>query len=588
MARTHRRLRLAPLAPALAALAAASLLLWRLLPGLLEEGAARQLLETLDLLTPIVAARAADPPAALQAWVERTAGGSELRLTIVAADGRVIAESTRSFPTLGAMENHAGRPEVAAALARGRGWAVRRSATTGRPYVYAARTFTGAGERLLVLRLAQPLDELAALSGHLAAALGLAVAAALAALALVSWRNDRRLFQPLSALAAGAGQLASGRTDHRVQVPDDPELAGLAQALNRLGAAVESQLAAAQRERDHLRSILASMSEGVLVVGADRRALLANPAFERLFGLQGEVAGRPVLEIVRRPEVERLIERTLDRGSGDAIEIDWEGPDRRNIELRSDALFGPSPGAAQGAVLAARDTTAGNRLNEMRRDFVANVSHELKTPLSAIRGFAETLADGALEEPEVAARFTGRILDHCQRLEALLDDLLTLSRLESVAAPSEREPVDLGDLARRALEVLTPAAEERRVTLALEAREGVTVSGDADGLERMLVNVLANAVKYNRPGGSVRVRVAGGEGTARIEVEDTGIGIPQEALPRIFERFYRVDKGRSREEGGTGLGLAIVKHVAQAHGGQVEVASRLGQGSTFRILLPAA
>jgi two-component system phosphate regulon sensor histidine kinase PhoR len=604
--RRSRRLRLAPLAPAVAALAIAALLLWRLLPGLIQEASAHDLYESARLIAPQVAAAATGSPEALQTWVEQAAGRSSLRITVIAEDGRVIAESTRKLGQLATLANHADRPEVAAALARGEGWGERKSATTGEPYVYAARTLPGRDGRLIVLRLAQPLDALKALSGHLAAALALALAAALAVGIGLGWWNDRRLFRPLSALAAGAGELANGRYQHRVEIPDDDELSGLGLALNRLGAAIERQLAVIEQERDHLRAILASMSEGVLVVGADRRAQLSNPAFQRLFGLSGDVAGRAVLEVLRRPEVERLVEATLrsaDRGGGTGtgsrelgleIEIEGEGTDRRTIEVKSDVLFDEA--LLAGAVLVARDTTAVKRLDEMRRDFVANVSHELKTPLSAIRGFAETLRDGALAEPETAARFIGRILEHCRRLQALLDDLLTLGRLESVGERAGRAPVDLVATIRRAIEGVAPAAEERHVELTFEpppAEDGpLVITADADGLERMLLNLLANAIKYNRPDGAVRLRLrrqplpAGGGGYL-IEVEDTGIGIPAEALPRLFERFYRVDKGRSRDEGGTGLGLSIVKHVAQTHGGQVEVQSRVGQGSTFRVRLPA-
>jgi len=226
----------------------------------------------------------------------------------------------------------------------------------------------------------------------------------------------------------------------------------------------------------------------------------------------------------------------------------------------------------------------------VRRDFVANVSHELKTPLAAIRGMAETLRDGALGDTETAHRFVGRILEQCARLQALLEDLLTLSRLESPLGAKDPEPVDLGGLARLASEVIGPAAAERGVVLEVTTAraEETTIPGDADALERLLLNLLDNAVKYNRPGGTVWLDIRRDAEHAVVEVRDTGIGIPAEHRPRIFERFYRVDRARSREGGGTGLGLAIVKHVAQLHGGRVEVESEPGKGSTFRVLLPAA
>ncbi|HEX5757746.1 MAG TPA: ATP-binding protein, partial [Thermoanaerobaculia bacterium] len=279
----------------------------------------------------------------------------------------------------------------------------------------------------------------------------------------------------------------------------------------------------------------------------------------------------------------RLVAETLASGAPQAGELALRRPEQHTFALAGAPL---PPAAGGGAVVVARDTTAATRAAAMRRDFVANVSHELKTPLAAIRGYAETLRDGALEEPETARRFTGRILEQARRLEALLGDLLTLARLEGVEPAAEPEPVDLAALARGALELVARRAEERGVRLTLESAPLPPVPGEADALERLLCNLLDNAIKYNRPDGTVTLALARDGDRAVVEVRDTGIGIPPEALPRLFERFYRVDKGRAREEGGTGLGLAIVKHVAQSHGGTVAVESRPGQGSTFRVELP--
>jgi two-component system phosphate regulon sensor histidine kinase PhoR len=419
---------------------------------------------------------------------------------------------------------------------------------------------------------------LASPRSRLAVALPLAALAAGIAVLFTSLWLDRRLFKPLARLIAGAQGLAVGRAA-RVAVPEEDELAALAVALNRLAAAAEEQFQAVSKERDSLQEILAGMSEGVLVVGPDGRALMINPAFNRLFDLAGDFTGRPVLEIVRHPGLVRLVEDTLRLSAPQSAQIELTSPERRTLLLASAAL-------SRGAVVAARDTTELTRVADMRRDFVANVSHELKTPLAAIRGYAETLRDGALDEPATARRFTERILNQCQRLQALLDDLLTLSRLEGVASSLELEAVDLHALVRRAVELLTDAAREKGVQIEIAESPLPPLLGDAEGMERLVVNLLENAVKYNRPEGKVLLRLARSDGEAVLEVSDTGIGIPPESIPRIFERFYRVDKGRSREEGGTGLGLAIVKHVAQAHRGNVEVESRLGRGSTFRVRLP--
>ena len=577
------KLRLAPLWPALAAVLTATGLLWALLPSLLERTASVQLFDMLDLLAPIARERLADPRLDPEAWALQLGADSGIRVTLIRADGVVIADSSVEPERIGAMENHLRRPEVRSALARGRGMNVRKSATTGHTYVYVARTLSGPQGTPIVLRLAEPLEQLSALRGRLAASMILAALAAGVAILLTSLWLDRQLFEPLSRLIHGAQDLAIGRAN-RVEVPDEDELAALALALNRLAATAEEQFQAVSQERDHLREILASMSEGVLVVGPDGRALMLNPAFHRLFDLTGDFTGRPVLEIIRQPALARLVEDTLRLGEPQGTQIELTSPERRTLLLASAAL---SHGE-RGAVVAVRDTTDLTRVADMRRDFVANVSHELKTPLAAIRGYAETLRDGALDEPPTARRFTDRILSQCRRLEELLDDLLTLSRMEGVAPPLEREPVDLHAVIRHSVDLLAPVARDKQVAIRVEEEPVPPLFGDADGLERLLLNLLDNAIKYNRPEGEVTLRLSQQGNEAVLEVSDTGIGIPSESMPRIFERFYRVDKGRAREEGGTGLGLAIVKHVAQAHGGQVEVESRVGRGSTFTVRLPIA
>jgi two-component system phosphate regulon sensor histidine kinase PhoR len=597
------KLRLAPLWPALAALAVGGAFLWFFLPGLLERAASVQLFDTLRILTPIVERRVAGTPADitgiagaedLKVWVRKLAADSGLRVTVIRSDGVVIADSSVPLERVASMENHRHRPEVQEALARGSGMSVRTSATTGYTYVYAAQTLAGPRGEAYILRLAEPLEQLQALQGRLAASLALAALVAGLAILVTSLWLDRRLFQPLSRLIADARAIAAGRAS-RVQVPDEDELAALARALNRLAATAEEQFETVRKERDQLQQILASMSEGVLVVGPDGRALMINPAFYRLFDLAGDFAGRPVLEIIRHPGFARLIEATLRQGEPQSAQIELAAPERRTLLLASSPItLGTGGGGIsahgghQGAVVATRDTTDLTRVADMRKDFVANVSHELKTPLAAIRGFAETLRDGALEEPATARRFTERIVSQCRRLQELLDDLLTLSRLEGVAPALEREPVALGAVVHRAVELIAAVAREKRVEIVVETGDEPLppVLGDPDGLERLVLNLLDNAIKYNRPDGRVTLRLSRSDGEAVLEVTDTGIGIPPEAIPRLFERFYRVDKGRAREEGGTGLGLAIVKHVAQTHGGQVEVESRIGHGSTFRVKLP--
>ena len=596
------KLELSSLWPAVAAIALASLLLWTLVPRQVERSAAQQLGESLRLWTRVLAPWVHEPPAELQERITELGAGSSLRVTLVSGDGTVVADSERSPAQVAQMDNHARRPEVAGALATGGGWSVRRSDTTGVTYVYSARSFTGPDGRLYVLRLAQPLEELDLVRRRLAWTMALAAGAALVVAGLVFLWLSSRFFRPLTRLVEGAGALASGEYHHRLEPPEEPHLAALTGAFNRLAGRVEEQIARVRSERDHLEAIVRSMSDGVLVTDGEGRARLANPELRRLFDLSGEVAGRTPLELTRNTELAELVAATLAHGEERHAVVEVRAPGRRTVALASTPLAAADPsdgGEVLGVVVVARDTTQATRLDEMRRDFVANVSHELKTPLSAIRAYAETLRDGALDDRPAAERFVGRTIEQSRRLQALLDDLLTLSRLESLEERPRPEPVDLMPILRRAMEVVEAPARGKQVEVVLREPTAPPppVWGDRESLERLAINLLDNAVKYNRERGRVTIAVTlepergEGGGAPRelvLEVADTGLGIPEESVPRIFERFYRVDKGRARDQGGTGLGLAIVKHVAQSGGGRVEVASELGIGTVFRVYLPLA
>jgi len=589
--------RLAPLGPALAAGAALVAVCLALVPSLVEETSTEALHDTLVLLERVVGDELDASPGTVQWRVSRLTAGTDLRLTVIRPDGTVLADSDRTPAEVRRMDDHSTRPEVAAALGGRPGSSVRRSTSTSRRYLYAARAFVSPEGAPYVLRVARPVDRSVLVRRRLLAAVALASAGILAAVALTWLWVDRRFARPFARLADGASRLAEEPPGLRLPAPAQPDLARLAAAIGRIAGRAEERVAAARAEAARLRSILASMSEGVLVVDGEGRAVYANPAFRRLFGLPDDVAGRLPFDLVRGPELAEVIDEALAEGASSREEVALERDgEPRTVALAGAALRSENARAAAGepgAVVAARDTTALHRLARVRSDFVANVSHELKTPLSAIRGSAETLRDGALEEPDAARRFTERILVQCRRLQALLDDLLTLSRLESVEAPLDRRPVEPVRLVERCLETCGPAAGDRAVELVWEppAEPPPRIEGDRDALERLLLNLLDNAVKYTPAGGRVAVRVESGDGpggrTVVLEVADTGRGIPAHALPRIFERFYRVDRGRARDEGGTGLGLAIVKHVAQAHGGRVEVEARPGGGTIFRCHLPA-
>ncbi len=394
------------------------------------------------------------------------------------------------------------------------------------------------------------------------------------------WWLHRRYERPLLRL----GRWLEGWTEGGGAATDTDRLprpvADLSAAVDQLIERLQRRAGECEGERAHLVEILESMSDGVLVTDRERRVELLNPAFRALFAMQE-------LEVER---VEANLSELLIGFIGE-LEVDGavsrervETEAGRLLELRGRRLSGDR------AVVVAHDLTEQLRLNATIRGLVANVSHELRTPLTAIRGYAENLNEGALEQPRVAARFVDRILAQCRRLEALLEDLLALARIErseGIPAAEVQTTVELATLCEWAVETVRGLAEEKRVQLVFEPRAVPAIPGSEEALETMLLNLLENAVKYNREGGSVTLGLSGAGGEVVVEVADTGVGVPQHDLSRIFERFYRVDRGRSRSEGGTGLGLAIVKHAAQLHGGRVEVESRLGKGSVFRVRLPA-
>ncbi|HEX9801405.1 MAG TPA: ATP-binding protein [Thermoanaerobaculia bacterium] len=580
------KLRLAPLWPAVAAIVAAAATAIALLPEPLADEGARELERTLELVVPALpppVAGLAAPEDALQQRVLALAAGSGFRITVVSLAGVVLADTAVERERLAAVENHRSRPEIAQALSRGTGRAHRRSPTTGEDSVYAARLVTGADGAAWIARLARPIGSFDVVRGHLVRVeLVAALVAGLAAWLISHWLT-RSLFRPLTTLIGAADELASGGDRRAISIPEASELATLGRALERLAREKDRQIAAVAAERDHLHATVASMSEGVLVADGRGVPRLVNPAFRRLFGIALDAAAEQTLDLAREPRLVDLVAAVSRSEHPAVIELERLEPAPHTVALLASPLTGSG-----GAVVLARDLSESEQLHKMRRDFVANVSHELRTPLAAIRGCAETLVDGAVDDRETALRFSGRILEQCRRLGELLEDLLTLSRLESSAPLRATQPLALVDLAAEAVESAGERAAARGVRVALEAPAAVSVTGDAEGILRLLSNLLDNAIKYNRAGGSVVLRVERDDGAAVLTVADDGIGIAAAHLPRIFERFYRVDPARSREEGGTGLGLAIVKHVAQAHGGGVEVESELGRGSTFRVTLPGA
>jgi len=365
------------------------------------------------------------------------------------------------------------------------------------------------------------------------------------------------------------------------------EIAQMKRAFDETAEHLRAKIQEMETGRSQTEGILQSMAEGVLAVGPGGEILLINASAREVLGIGQEIAvGTRAGNLIRQPELQEIILQVLATERPQVRDLTLYAPFERYLRIHATACRAP---AGRGALMVLHDITDLKRLENLRRDFVANVSHELKTPLTAIQGAVETLLDGALKDPVHGRPFLESIAEESARLARLVDDLLTLAQVESRQTVLRKEPIPLQAFLQEEVARHRASAQAQQVSLALEIGPAIALlRADREQLVQAVGNLLENAIKYNRPGGRVAVRASESSGRLRIEIEDTGIGIPAGDLPRVFERFYRVDKARSGETGGTGLGLSIVKHVAEAHGGTVQVESRPGQGSTFALIFPLA
>ncbi len=515
----------------------------------------------------------------LDAWADRAGGRLGLRVTVVAADGRVLGDSDVPLDSLRALENHGTRPEIVEARASGAGRAVRRSASVQIEYLYVARTLLrppGA-----VMRVALPFEEA---RGHVRGALRalwtMAGASLLFAFGLLLWRT-RPLARRLRAFEDAARRLEAGDLDARVSEEGRDEITDVARLVNRMAAGLRGTLEGVAAERDVREEMLAAMTDGVVLLDADGAIVHANAALARALGLSHPPRrGERFAEWCRLPELDLFLSEARRVPKSLRRELRLRGPAERALEAASSRL------ADGSTLLVVRDLTPIRHLERVRQDFVANVSHELKTPLTSILGYAETLLDGGLEDEAHRRSFVGTIRDQAARLQAIVEDLLVLAELDRPDTTLALGPVDLAQLVRSVTTALEPRARRDGLTLTAETPGAeVVVQGERVRLEQVLFNLVDNALKYTEEGG-VRVRLAREDGEAVLAVEDTGPGIPEEAVPRVFERFYRVDAARSREVPGTGLGLSIVRHNVDLHRGRVEVVNLPGRGARFTVRLP--
>ncbi len=520
--------------------------------------------------------------AALMA-LEADGDGSGVRVTLIRRDGVVIGDSKADSRS---MENHAGRPEVLAAIANGVGSDERASSTVGTSFLYHARFFPEQG---IVIRLAIPLAATRAILGGIARTSLLAMLVSLLSTWLLARIFSQYVTRPVVRLTRQMSSLTESDFNNRLQLPDDRELGALTQNVNVMAERLEQSIAALGDRNAKVDTIIRSLQNGLVAVDRNARLIMVNPVMFGMFGLQvrNDVLGRPIVEVFRNRQLLEMMETAIRENRAEKREINTYEGGKRILEV-SACPIQPMDDASEniGALAHVADVTGVRKLEDMRSQFVANVTHELKTPLTSIRGFVETLRSGALEDAAVASRFLDIIDIEADRLSMLIDDTLSLSEIEVMKQDTALIEFPLAPLAEEVAHMLAAAAEDRGVTLAVEVRADFILRANRNRIKQLLINLMDNAIKYNREGGSVTVRARRREdGRAEIQVADTGIGIPEEYRERIFERFYRVDRGRTRSTGGTGLGLSIVKHIAQLYGGSVLLESETGVGSTFTVIL---
>lgn len=550
----------------------------------------RQLLTNATLVAEIVREKGLSPETATQVdeALRQLGKKLKLRLTVILPDGSVVADSSGIARM---MENHLQRPEVQAALKGEPRLYSRVSYTLGIPMTYLAVPVIEGEKTVAVVRVALPTGEIQE-QLHLSIYRTVLSGAAIGGLIVVilSLFIAGIYSKPIAMLKDAARNIARGNFNQRVLIKGSDELAQLAEALNEMSQRLGEYFTSLQAEKERLKAVLGSMNEELLLVGSDNVIYLANPAFCRLLGLEPEkVINRKYWEFILIHDLLQFIEKALtaDKSEQSELAVKQEGQGWRYFLLSSSPLKSDEDGS-KGIVVVFHDITPIKDMERIRREFVDNVSHELKTPISTVLATVETLLDREPASVQTRKNFYQNIYNHTQRLNNLINDILDLSAIEQKRICFEFKPHNLADIINSVVENYTEAITRKGHTLSVNLpAETAIITVDRAAIEKAVGNILDNAIKYTEPGGKINIQARKEDNFWRIDITDTGIGIPAESLPRIFERFYRVDRARSIKSGGTGLGLAIAKHIVEAHHGKICCESTPGKGSTFSVYLPA-
>ena len=511
---------------------------------------------------------------------------TSVRVTIIDLNGKVIGDSVLDGEKLFALENHIYRPEIQEALKKNTGSSRRFSTTTREDMLYVATVFKNGNKG--IIRLSTPLTEIENISKQLKKILIPLLFSFFIIIIFISLFVSFYISKPVRRISQTALEISSGNFFKKSEKNRNDEIGDLGRAIDDLSEQIRNKLEEINFTKSRLEAVLLSMSEGVMVVDSEGIIILMNQSLKNFLDVQDHPNGRKPIEVLRNVEVQNIVNDSLkDEAIATENEITVFLPEEKVFLVHASPI--KREGKSEGAVLVFHEITKLRRLERIRQDFVANVSHELRTPLSSIKGYTETLIDGALNDEENAANFLKTIHSESERLSNLIDDLLSLSRIESNKIKMVLGACDIYEPLKQSVATLEKNASEKKITITISIPDNLPkVLGDETRLSQVFYNLIDNAIKYTHENGEIRIYAHETGKFIQVDIEDNGIGIPENDLSRIFERFYRVDKARSREMGGTGLGLSIVKHIVQAHGGEVWVKSTLGAGSTFSFTIPKA
>ncbi|MBL5766731.1 two-component system histidine kinase PnpS [Heyndrickxia sporothermodurans] len=521
----------------------------------------------------------------LQEKVESFYAENQPRITIIDVNGDVVADSEDNPAK---MENHANRPEFKDIVKRHKKNAesIRFSETLGYNMMYVATPIQNKDQVVGVIRVAFTLQNIDHAIKKLWLSLGLAMGITLILASIIAISLAKGITRPIEDIIQVARRLSEKDYSSRVRAKTNGELEQLSIAINTLAKSLQHQMEEISENQQKLTGVLTNMVSGVMLINPEGRIVLVNPAMEKIIGSTADqLRGKLHIEAGKSFGLSQLIDQSLKKKIKIHDEVQMYYPDQRILDAHLAPYLGAN-GEIKGIITVLHDITDIRRLEKMRSEFVANVSHELKTPITSLKGFAETLLDGAMYDPEIAKSFLTIIHDESERLHRLITDILHLSKIEQHQLPFHPEPLNVTGVIYETIDTIQEEINKKQLTIKLPNQKPVIIDAEKDRLQQIILNLVANAVTYTPDKGTIEIGIVEKDDQIELTVKDTGIGISKEELPRIFERFYRVDKARSRNSGGTGLGLAIVKHLVESHHGSIQVDSEEGKGTLFTITLP--